>query len=275
MKIVSTGSTISSPEFYKKKLHKRRKRNTIFGFLALTLLIGAVIILRLESLRIGAISVIGAEVVGVEDVESTAKKVLSGRYLWLVPKDNAIVYPRVRLKQELASRFPRLNSITLSLMSLNTLTISITEREPHALYCADSTESGVCYFLDEGGFIFDPAPAFSEGVYLTFSSEPVLENPKGIELMPQSEFVLLSHFLAKFDDLGLEPLVINIFTDRFEARLESGSKIIWNRGGDLALVFASLESFLESPSIKEFPDFHERLSILDLRTDNKVFYQFK
>src|SRR3989344_9090607 len=93
MKIVSTGSTLSSLGFQEKRRLLQRKK-LIWGTVIILVLISFIVFLsRRERFLINEIEVIGATVVRVEDVKLVVNDLLSGDYLWLVPHRNALVYP--------------------------------------------------------------------------------------------------------------------------------------------------------------------------------------
>ncbi len=271
MKIVSTGATSSSPEFYKKKLKARRQKLVWAGVLLVVLLVGAVLGLRLEKLRISSVSVSGAVVTGAESVAEVVKEGLQGHYLWLLPRSSSPIYPRSEIISILGEKFPRFHSIEISLENSQELLVTVVEREPESLYCSGA----VCYFLDSSGFIFDTAPVFSEGVYFIFQTESPLENPQGSELLPRDEFQKLSRFISALRDLGAISEKLEMKSDQYRLVLEGGAVVIWPYPTNYDLIYSNLETFLSSEVIGERGEFWVRISELDLRTTNKVFYKYK
>ena len=253
----------------------------IFGFLFLILLIGGVLVSRAKSLQISTIEVSGALVTGSAPVEAVTKDMLSGYYLWLIPRANFFLYPRGALEKVLLRKFPRFSSVSIEVKGLQTLQISAIERQPFALYClpggalAKSGATGACSFLDESGFIFDTAPTFSEGVYFAYSSALPIEAPLGKEFLPATEFRLLSGFIEKLQELNVKPLSFTLSQDEENLILVGGAVLKWNRESDLSRIFSNLEAFLSSDAIKGQKDFWNKLLVLDLRTENKVFYTFR
>ena len=273
MKIVSTGATLASPGFLEKKQKERRRRRMIYSVALLVLIVGLVIVSRMEQMRIREITVVGANVIPKDDVIKVVNDLISEEYFWLVPKDNAWVYPEETIRTVLSRKFPRFNSVALSVAGLKTLEIGVTEREPFALYCIkDSTP---CYFMDESGFIFDAAPTFSEGVYLIYSDEIPPAEPLGAEFLPAEEFRLLGSFVSHFPALGLEPISVEKGKDNITVLLKNGVRVLWSSAHDTTRVWSNLESFLKSPEISSQEDFLERVAELDLRTEDKVFYRFR
>jgi cell division septal protein FtsQ len=273
MKIVSTGSTLASPGFLEKKQKRRRRRQKIFLALAIILLLALVFVSRLDTFRINEVTVSGAKAVSADDVEEKVRESLSGYYLWLIPHDSSFLYGKGKIRRELEESFPRFSAIDISLGEFKTLNISVSEREPFALYCED--DSAKCYFLDQTGFIFDFAPNFSEGVYFIYSDAELDENPLGRKFLPMEEFMALSAFVSKLSQLSLVPLSLTMDQNEFEVKLKTGNSVSWQRGADLARTYSNLESFLLSPTIVSQRDFMEKVLELDLRTEDKVFYRFR
>ncbi len=278
MKIVSTGSTLSSPEFHQKRKRARRVRLALWlgGMLALLLLL--IFLSRQEQLLIAEVMVEGAKVVSEEAVELSVRQLLAGHYLGLVPRANALVYPRRQIEESLLKDFPRFRSLELTLDGLRMLKVKVLEREPFALYCASATgpeNTTACYFLDEEGFIFDWAPSFSGTVYFVYAVREPFDNPQGQEFMPAREFKALARFIETLSALGLNPLALELGEDELNLVLSYDARLIWRRSSDLDHLYSNLEAFLNEDSIRNQKDFLKKLFTLDLRTENKVFYKFK
>ena len=278
MKIVSTGSTLSSPEFHEKRKRARRRRLYWWAAGVFTLLSVLIFLSRQEKFLVSAVSVEGAKTVNSEMVEAEVKEILSGHYLWLVPRSNFILYPRREVKSALLNEFPRFSAVDLELEGSRRLSVLVTEREPYALYCDSALSpenAAACYFLDKEGFIFDSAPSFSGSVYFIYARETPLATPLGRAFLPPGEFKPLSAFIERLEKLGIQPLALEVGADEFNLVLPHDAHLVWKRGSDLDLLYANLSAFLNDEAIKSQKDFLDRVSTLDLRTENKVFYRFK
>lgn len=277
MKIVSTGSILASPGFLEKKQKARRRRMFTGLGIFTVLLVVLVIASRLERFRISNIEVAGADVIGAETVAAVARDQVNGYYFWLLPKNNALIYPRSDVREMISRKFPRFSAIALSVEGLKTLKVEVSEREPFALYCHEivPNESEPCYFIDETGFIFDIAPSFSEGVYLVYTTAENWAEPLGKEFLSEEKFKPLTNFITRLELVGLTPLALEMSETDFKIALSSGAELLWRRGSELERIFSNLESFLADPAIRNQKDFLERVAVLDLRTEDKVFYSFK
>ena len=265
MKIVSSGRVLNSSEFYKRKQRRRRVKLILISIGFIFLISLSVYVLRLERFQI-------KEVVGREEVISRARELLEGYYLWIIPRTSALFYPRREIKETLLTEFPRFKSISLDVDSFHTLSINVLERIPFAMYCRDTSE---CYFIDEDGLIFALAPSFSGTVYFTYTTEDPITNPIGERFVSVEDFRNLSEFIETLATLSIYPKELETSKDEYRLLLPTGGEILWRRESDLNLVYGNLEAFLFSDSIRSQEGFLNRVSHLDLRTKNKVFYKFK
>ena len=64
----------------------------------------------------------------------------------------------------LAQEFPGIESADTEFSDRNALNISIVEKKPMYLWCA-----GPCYFTDDSGLVYEPAPTFTPGFFVSFS----------------------------------------------------------------------------------------------------------
>jgi hypothetical protein len=271
-RIVSTGKTISTSEYLEKRTKEKRKFQIIVSGIVLVLVILAIFLSRLSNLQIKNVVVMGAAATGEDVVREKVRETLSGHYLWLVPHSNALLYRKGKIESVLREEFPRFSNIDISLSGLETLEISVTEREPFALYCAGSE---LCWFVDREGFIFSVAPSFSDGVYFVYNQGEFIGEPLGKHFLNPQEFMNLSQFIEALHSLGFKPLSLSLRGKDRILKLESGGEVIWGGESDLGRTLNNLESFLNSPAIKSEKDFLNRISELDLSTEDKVFYKFK
>ena len=274
MKIVSSGRVLNSREFYEKKKKRRIIRFVLLLVGLIAFFSSLVYLFRQERFLITEVAVSGENVVGKEEIVFRAKGLLEGFYLWIIPRANALVFPRWAIKKSLLAEFPRFKSVSLNLDGFRNLFISLEERTPFALYCANTLRSS-CYFIDEEGFIFALAPSFSNAVYFIYMTENSLESPLGNRFMPVEEFKMLSSFIKNLTVLNIYPVVLEIGDDKYNLLLPKGGEILWRRTDDLVVVRSNLEAFLSDDVIRTQNNFLDNIIYLDLRTENKVFYKLK
>lgn len=272
MKIVSSGKGLHSPEFYKKKQKAKRIKLVVSILAILAFLILVTYFFRWEKFIISEVVIAEEIAVDREEIIEAIKSELGGYYLYVIPKANALIYPRKALRNRLNREFPRFESFDLNLEGMKKLTFSAKERSPFALYCQSSD---TCYFLDENGFIFSLAPSFSEGVYFVYKTKNSIESPLGKSILIENDFIGLTKFIKNLPTLGIDFLAIEIGSEDYKLELKSGGEIIWKKETGLGVVYSNLEAFLSDEAIKSQTDFLDKISRLDLRTENKVFYKFK
>lgn len=272
MKIIGNKKALHTPEFHKKKLRERYTRITI-GVLIFLVIVGApTFFLRQERFLISNIQIQGNEITKSEEIEKIIQDDISGNYLWLIPRSSVLLYPNNKIKADILRQIPRLISINLSLTDSRTLLVTIVERKPFALYCVGE---GKCFFLDQTGYIFSEAPAFSGGVYMIYSTIPVLEAPLGQNLIYANDFVVLSSFIKSLPVLNLNPQSLLIQNGEDHLTLSSGGVIMWKSSANLESLRSNLESFLSDSNFTKEPNALEKILYIDLRLSNKIFYKFK
>ena len=272
MKIVSSGKVLNSREFYEKKKSRRRIHLILLSIGFLAILFSLVYLSRQERFLINEITVQGENVIDKEEIAQSAQHLLAGYYLWVIPRANTLIYPRRAINQSLIEKFPRLKSVDLNLGEQQRLLITVDERKPFALYCESTSD---CFFLDEDGLIFAPAPSFSSGVYFVYVTEDPILNPIGKRFMTIEEFESLSRFKETLMMLSIKSSALEIGDSEYRLSLFNSGQIIWRRDSDLVLIQSNLEAFLSDDFIRAQENFLDRILYLDLRTENKVFYKFR
>src|SRR3989344_1468900 len=271
MKLISSGRGIHTSKFHQKKVRQMRLRRASY-LIFLLLVVGMLSYFAFSSrFHITQVVVVGDNVTSKREITLVAEDLLSGRYYGVWPRRNALIYPEGEIREILLRKFPKFDSVDISLEGSNTLVVEVVERGPVALYC---TSSSTCYFVDGNGLIFDRSPDFSSGIYFVYRTSPAIPEPVGAQLIATEIFVSLSHFVESLEELGVSGTILEIRDGEFALILESGGEVMWSAESDPNLVRSNLELFLNSEEIKAEKDFLSRVSYIDLRTDNKVFYHF-
>lgn len=239
----------------------------------------------------------GNKTVSDFDIREVVNGKLAGKFLNLYPRRHALLYPREEVKKALAKAFPRLRTIELSQPNLRELNIVVTERRGDYLWChvksaeADHVASppdNDCYFADDTGFVFSPAPRFSNSLYFEFitasSTNPIGRYPipaalfqKITAAQKQLSAALTSSFLAGQKVFQARPGELNDWN--FKVGSKAGGDKSWeirmDLGADLNAAVFALASVLADPDfIKETENNHGDLEYLDLRFAPKVFYRY-
>lgn len=275
MQLLSKGGAIRSPELHKKKQREKwiKISLSVLGFLIILAI--PIYVLRVPHFQISNIEIKGNNVTKYEDVAAIVTKELNGKYLFLIPKSNALIYPKKKILNDIKENIPRIENIKGELLNAKTLSITITEREPVGLYCTNQTSQNACYFLDDEGYIYSQAPIFSGDVYFVYLKDPAIENPLGQIYMEKEEFQKLPEFIKNIKDLGVNPVSLLRTLNEYYLELPAGGKIIVNKDDDLKEITKNLESFLNDQAEARKPGFLENIAYIDLRFGNRVFYKLK
>ncbi len=278
MKIIGSDKGLHTPEFHKKKVWESRLKTT-FWLILLAVLVGLPIYLaRTSRFLITSVEISGNNVTKSEDIQKIVGEDLSGNYAWIFPRSNTAIFPENKIMNDLETSIPRLGDVTITRVGAKGLKIVVKERAPAAEYCTNvddpSTPSG-CYFIDDTGYIFSLAPAFSGNVYLTYKSDPFYDEPMGKVVLPADEFKKTLNFVRSLDPIGIYPRVFLIKMDEYHLLLSNGAEIMWQKSEDLNNVRNNLTAFFSQASIKSETDFLKRVLYIDMRFGNKIFYKFR
>jgi hypothetical protein len=274
--------SIQRDEFIKKKRKRRLMKIGAF-FLCLAVLFGlSVYLAHVESIRISKVELSGGILVTQPEVEKETLSFISGSYYWFFPKNNSFIYPHADLLAHLSEKFKRIDTIKINRKDFNTLSISITERKPAALWCDSSSEntstSERCYFVDDNGTIFVEAPYFSGDAYFRYyglvsTSSPII----GAEyLASTTEFRDISKFVSDVALLSANPIyLLSKDGGEFTLILSSGAKIYFDTKEPLSKISSNLETLLRSGTFSTTSDPTIGVDYIDLRFGNKLYYKMK
>lgn len=270
----------------------KKKRQTLYlkGFAILVLLAssvaGSVYGLSRSEIIIHNISVSGTEALVSGDIRAVAESELAGKYLFLFPKKNILLYPQGGIEAAILDVYKRVKSVEVSRSGLQEVSIQIEERKPFAAWCRKQKEvfeDGVsddvsnvtesCYFLDDGGYIFAEAPRFTGDVYFRYYGLLEEGSPIGVQYLNKSQFQELSFFLNAAKRLEVHGVSLSTSDADFELTLEGGAKILFGKDQNFTDVYNNLEAALSSDTFKESS--FSNVEHIDLRFGNRVFYRFR
>lgn len=273
---------------------KRLKRNFGLAFLFfLTLALvafGISLLSKIKGAQIRDIEISGNNVIDKNEIESLIKSHLEGKYLYLFPKSNSLIYPRVKIYNNLIYSFPRIENLFVYTEKFKILKVEIKERSGAYLYCGqsipeDKKEIGEnCYFIDRGGYIFDKAPYFSGNIYFKYFMDlpDNFPDPSGQEIMPEEKFNSLVTFIDGIKKLNFEPVYILIGQDGTDyLYLKEGKdgivpKIVFKNEDDFENVLGDFSLAMKKEEFaEEITSKYNSLLYIDLRFKNKVLYKFQ
>lgn len=239
----------------------------VFVFACFTFLIA---IFSIDRLKIKTITVRGNESIAGGQIIDQAKKVINGKSLWLIPRDRIFYLPIMEITANLFEKFPRLENIEIDRDFYGGLLVNVEERKPSALLC--ETNERNCFYLDKDGFIFENAPYFSAGVFLTFIDNRSVKPRMPDFLMDKLLFLKIVNFKKQLDGISQVETVVVKDGEVNEFYFEDGWCLIVDIGDDLEEVYSNFnlfwQEFLEKNNAED-------INYVDLRFGNKIYYKEK
>lgn len=282
-----TRDILNTPERAARR-HEKRKRHHRF-VVALGVLVLIVIGLlawgaHQPSVRISTVAVEGNTVVASADVERAVREALSGKYVFLFPRDNAFIYSDSALEGTLAYQFKNFKTVKVSLSGLTGLTVSVTEREPKALWCGTTarTPAAGCSFVDADGLVYATAPDFSPGAYvalygpLTATDLADPEMPLGYAYLDRARLTALFALITSVNDLVAPVHTFALEGDRATMTLATGATIMLTANQEFGRLPELLVAAVNAK--KDEGKDMATLDYLDLRlaeTAGKIYFKFK
>ena len=189
-------------------------RYSLFSLAGIVVLVLLYSIIHLSFLRVDHVTFSGVETLDPVELEGVAKSVLTGSTLGIFPRDSIFFVSSSHVEKILFEKFPKLETIHASRDGLSGVEVEVTERKPAVLVCSGFHEVGVeetesadetCFFADEKGYVFAPAPEFSGGVYLRYylsADEGV--DPLGKTFVELERFQKLQAFASSLTARGIK-----------------------------------------------------------------------
>lgn len=253
------------------------RRQIIFGVCSLvflTLVSGLVYyVTRIPFFTIQDITVTGGETISHEDVRYAVSQELIGSYFLLVPKSFSYTFPKDRI-QEVLDGVERIYNVHVERTSRTALSVTFDEYDPFALWCTADIEHPNCYFLDEKGYAFAPAPDLQGGTLVRHVIERLTE-PKEDRVIEQKDLERIHAFIQRLEvELSLRvTTVVHKQNTDFEFVVNGGGMILVAGDTLESVAFDNLKSVLSSQEFKHIEP--GNFKYIDVRFDNKVFVNEK
>ncbi len=279
---------IRSPHKKEKRKKKQLLISAVFAVVSILFFVGFLWMTMSPAFQIKNVVVRGNEKFSSDEVVLFTKKYLSGKCWYFLPKSSIFFYSQEDLKKTLQRGFPRFENFSVHINDAKVLEISLSEREPVALWCGNeklaiSTDEK-CYYLDRNGFVFGEAPTFSGGAYIKMYGQGDLlnENPIGENFVINNVFtkILSIHgVVSKYDKS-----ILNIFLSEDGTLSFSGvknCKILFDVDQSVEILQPNIDAVFSSPSwggggaSEKRVTACENLEYLDFRFGNKIYYREK
>jgi len=259
------------------KLRKVRRRVFFFKILLFILfLVGLLALLvygfNTNSFKIQQIIVEGGQPFVNQEIKESTEKILTDSYFGLISKQNILLYPKWEIKKSVLSKYPRIQEISfeLDIFHDQILKIFITERQEYGVWCREQD----CSFIDKDGYVFAPAPTYSEGIVFTYSGN-IEGDPVGKQYLESELFKKINAFIRAIEAnpkmIDLKPIALQ-YVDLNEYRLvlAGGGYVIFNEKNGLQNVYENLSLTIEQGDVDI-----GNLEYIDTRISNKVFYKHR
>lgn len=273
-----------SPKKQKERKKKLIARSVLFSLCAIICCSFAVWVFTVPDFQIKKIAVSGNKVLASEDIKSIVQKDISGKYLFLFPRANVLLYPKEKIQNDIFSVFHRASSVEISLENDDTLLVSLTERDPAAIWCGpekDADETNGCFYMDKTGYLFDVSPTFSGDAYFKFYGKGFLKegDPIGHDFISAEFFQNVFELRKMFERYDKKIVEIFLGDDsRAELTADSGCTIIFGTDQPFASLKANMEAVFKSSEWGKKisgSDKCAKLDYIDFRFGNKIYYREK
>ncbi len=280
------GSRKESPRVLELRRKRGEHRFFVLYAIFITLVVGflgVVLIIRMPTFRITTVHVSGTEVTSPLAVQAEIFSQLSGTILWIIPKNSILVYPKKEILEDITEKFPRLKDSRLVPDGFRALSFTATERKGLYLWCGNNFSlDGICMYLDDQGYVFAPAPAFSGTIYLKFFGGAVSDeaNAIGTQVVSPEMFSTVVAFSEGLEKLGFTPHAVVLLGDTNEfligtPPMENRGRIVVKSNDNPETLLSYLSAALATDPLKskmiKTPD---ALEYIDLRFSKKVYYKF-
>ncbi len=253
-------------------------KKALIIFLILAFVSGAIFAIRHPRLQVTSVSVLGTQVLDVEDVVSFTKEQLVGKKLWILPKSSIFLVDESYLKNTIKQKFSRIENISVSRDNFHGLTIEIKEFDALYLWCNQSSVED-CYFMDNQGMVYSNAPVFSGTAYPKIITNKEV-SPLPFSAMEVSEVSRITMLNDRLSVIGITPVSFKYISSR-EMIVEflhnkdiSTIKVDPNTATETTLeyIFSAIRT---EPFSSLFQNSEKKLLYIDVRFPSKVVYKFE
>jgi hypothetical protein len=248
-------------------------RLIIVSFFVLLILFGLAIFSGHQKVKIQNINLVGNASVSDEEILSIVNRDLVGRYWYLFSKSNSLIFPRFKIQKDLLTEIKTIKSLKISLEGWREISITISERKPHSVWCGTDIKTPLaeCFFVDGEGYVFGQAPVFSGNMFVKNygSLAPDQISPVGGYFLNQENYSQIFNLIEILEKNRLS--VVSLFFDGhdYNFKLSCGPDIIFDDKNNFISSFENLFSAIETKNLN-LENESNLINYIDLRFDNKV-----
>ena len=255
-----------------------------------------VFVSRLELVNISFVEIQGNELVADAELIQIANDKMADNLFYFFPKSNVLLIPSDDIRREIGEKFPSFHNIRVYINGVNTLRIAVSERAPAYLVCVEknSEEHDLvlpdnffhdvlnenCFFMDEGGFVFQSAPNFSDTVYRKFITQSVSlsEQIAG----SKREFLHLNETISALESNGalIKRVILGeLFTILHLSGIRNykntmDSRIFFDHSVDTEEISNLFNLLLGQDKFRDELAGEKPLEYIDLRINDRLIYRF-
>lgn len=227
-------------------------------------------IVRAPFLSLKDVVVEGAETVSIDQIKQQAEDSLRGSYFGFVPHRFSFFIPTKSIEQSILGT-PRIASAAFRVEN-NALVITVTERAPDVLWCADATATSTCFYVAKDGVAYEAAPMLSGSTLMRFvvsSTSPRV----GATLLSEHDRSLLIGIARIMESRHHFQVARIEYTEDRDAilYLARGGRLLLSTDGNLEDTYSNLASVLTSEKYSSLTPGH--FEYIDLRFGNKIFLE--
>jgi hypothetical protein len=237
---------------------------------ALLFLGGLFLVARLSEVTISKVEVAGTSVADASLIQRIVEEQISGSYGFVIPKRNTLFVPSGDIARAISSTFPIVKTAKVSHTSLTSISVTVSERTPTALWCKEDTEEvlGSCYSIDETGFIYMVADR----------SDAYVRYRGGVDTEPVGSVFLSGKFPELHAFVQETAKTLSRTTVSVSVEPNADVTMAFAGGGELKFVMSedatstleNIASVFASQKLKGRTDFE----YADFRFGNKVYVKF-
>ncbi len=304
---MSSARNLHKPSYREVSDDQVVERPSTYKWLFLVVLIillivaGLIGFFRQPALQITTVEVEGPRSLDPVRVQESAASFIAGFHVWVVPRSNVLLVSKSAWAKQLLHTIPTLEFVSIELLDRTRAVIHVVERDPMYVWCTEgisgtsgvpsvstaSTAPSTCYFVDDNGYVFEPAPVFSDGVYLIFRGGPLSENPEPLRnvVAPKNSFSAMKTLLTALRTRAMDVTEIVLLPEGdikvlFDSLADSvvsiDAYLLVKDGMSSEKIVQMLDLMMQDPAFDEhFKSAPGDLEYIDFRFENKIIYKWK
>ena len=222
------------------------------------------------------ISFVGNETIPSATIEMTVLGTVSGKYFSIFPRNNFFLLPKDALIQNMEDISPKIKSVTIRRIFPSGMEIGIEERPVVILWRSASGD----FLLNEDGTVsHHPNLPLVSGESFSFLVHDEGGRDAAVDdtVTEAGTVSFIGDFVQKFESrfgktLSHEVWVPSRFSGELSFHAEEGFDILLDSHFKADDILTTLQAAMERGIVEED---RQRLSRIDLRTENRVYYTLK